>query len=48
MLTALLVYVSACLPTDHEVACSIPGISANFKCGLDLERGPPSLLRTIG
>ena len=34
--------------TDHEVAGSIPGTSANFKCGLDLERGPPSLVRTIG
>ena len=34
--------------TDHEVAGSIPGTSTNFKCGLDLERGPPSLVRTIG
>ena len=25
-----------------EVAGSIPGTSANFKCGLGLERGPPS------
>ena len=39
---------SACLTTDHEVAGSIPGTSANFKCGLDLERGSPSLVRTIG
>ena len=31
-----------------EVAGSIPGTSTNFKCGLGLERGPPSLLRTIG
>ena len=34
--------------TDHEVAGSIPGTSTNFKCGLGLERGPPSLVRTIG
>ena len=26
----------------------IPGTSTNFKCGLGLERGPPSLVRTIG
>ena len=38
---------SACLTTDHEVAGSIPGTSTNFKCGLGLERGPPSLVRTI-
>ena len=25
-----------------------PGTSTNFKCGLGLERGPPSLARTIG
>ena len=25
-----------------------PGTSTNFKCGLGLERGPPSLVRTIG
>ena len=37
-----------CLTTDHEVAGSIPGTSTNFKCGLGLERGPPSLVRTIG
>ena len=30
--------------SDHEVADSIPGTSTNFKCGLGLERGPPSLL----
>ena len=28
--------------SDHEVAGSIPGTSTNFKCGLGLERGPPS------
>ena len=38
----------ACLTTDHEIAVSIPGTSTNFKCGLGLERGPPSLVRTIG
>ena len=37
-----------CLTTDHGVAGSIPGTSTNFKCGLGLERGPPSLVRTIG
>ena len=37
-----------CLTTDHEVAGSIPGTSTNFNCGLGLERGPPSLVRTIG
>ena len=41
----ILVYMSA---TDHEVAGSIPGTSTNFKSGLGLERGPPSLVRTIG
>ena len=25
-----------------------PGTSTNFKCGLGMERGPPSLVRTIG
>ena len=39
---------SACLTTDHEVAGLIPGTSTNFKCGLGLERGPPSLVRTTG
>ena len=34
--------------TDHEVAGSITGTSTNFKFGLGLERGPPSLVRTIG
>ena len=34
--------------SDHEVAGSIPGTSTNFKCGLGLEWGPPSLVRTIG
>ena len=34
--------------TDHEVAGSIPGASTNFKCGLGLEQGPPSLMRTMG
>ena len=37
----------ACLTTDHEVAGSIPGTPTNFECGLGLERGPPSLVRTI-
>ena len=36
------------MTTDHEVAGSIPGTSTNFKCGLGLERGAPSLVRTIG
>ena len=36
------------LTTDHEVAGSISGTSTNFKCGLGLERGQPSLVRTIG
>ena len=40
--------MSACMTTDHEVAGSIPGTSTNFKCGLGLELGPPSLVRTIG
>ena len=35
------------MTTDHEVAGSIPSTSTNFKCGLGLERGPPSLMRTI-
>ena len=39
---------SACLTTGHEVVGSIPGTSTNFKFGLGLERGPPSLVRTIG
>ena len=34
--------------SNHEVAGSIPGTSTNFKCRLGLERGPPSLVRTIG
>ena len=33
---------------SHDVTGSIPGTSTNFKCGLGLERGPPSLVRTIG
>ena len=37
---------SACLTTDHEVAGSIPGTSANFKCVLGLERGSLSLVTT--
>ena len=28
-----MVYWSACLTTDHEVADSIPETSTNFKCG---------------
>ena len=31
----------------HGVTSSIPGTSTNFKCDLGLERGPPSLVRTI-
>ena len=46
--TASLVLWLTCLTTDHEVAGSIPGNSTNFKCGFGLERGPPSLMRTIG
>ena len=34
--------------SDHEVTGSIPGTSTNFKPGLGLERGPPSLMRTTG
>ena len=48
IMTASLVLWSACLTSDHEVAGSIPGTSTNFKCGLGLEWGPPSLVRTIG
>ena len=33
--------------TDHEVESSIPGTSEKLN-GLSLERGPPSLVRTIG
>ena len=47
-MNASLVWWLACLTTDYEVAGSIPGTSTNFKCGLGLERGPPSLVRTIG
>ena len=46
-MTAPLVYWLPCLSTDHEVAGSIPGASTNFKCRLGLERGPPSLVKTI-
>ena len=46
-MTASLVYGTACLATDHEVAGSIPGTSTSFKCELGLERGPPSLVRKI-
>ena len=38
----------ACLTTGHEAAGSMPGTSTSFKCGLGLERGTPSLVRTIG
>ena len=44
----IIIVESACLDTDHEVAISIPGTSTNFKCRLGLERGPPSLVKTIG
>ena len=30
-MAASLVYGSACLTSDHEVACSIPGTYTNFK-----------------
>ena len=43
-----LVQWPACLTTDHGVTGSIPGTSTNFKYGFGLERGPPSLVRTIG
>ena len=46
-LSYCIIFWSACLITDHEVAGSIPGTFTNFKCGLGLERGPPSLVRTI-
>ena len=46
--TASLVYWLACLTTDHEVAGLIPGTSTNFKFWLGRERGPPSLMWTIG
>ena len=46
--TASLVKWLACKTTDRDVADSIPGISTNIKCGLILERGPPTLVRTIG
>ena len=32
----------------YEVPGSIPGTSSNFECGLGVERGPPSLVSTIG
>ena len=41
-------YIITCVTTDHEVAGSVPGTSTNFKCGLGLERGSPSIVRTIG
>ena len=40
--------ILTCLTTDHEVAGSISGTSINFKYGLGLEWGPPSLMETIG
>ena len=43
-----LVYEYTIKINDHEVAGSIPGSSTNVKSGLGLERGPPSLVRTIG
>ena len=36
------------LTTDHEVTGLIPGTSTNFKCAVGLERGTPSLVKTIG
>ena len=44
----IIIIIISFLTTDHEVAGSIPGTSTNFKFGLGLERGPPSLVRTIG
>ena len=41
-MTASLIYGSACLTIDHEVAGS-----TNFKGGLGLELGPRTLVRTI-
>ena len=48
ILKMTIILLLACLITDHEVAGWIPDTSTNLKCGLGLERGPPSLLRTIG
>ena len=31
-----------------KISSPFPGTSTNFKCGLGLERGSPSLVRTIG
>ena len=45
-LITLLVYGSARLITNHEVADLILGTSTILICGLDLERGPPNLVRT--
>ena len=42
------IFFTECLTSDHEVAGSIPGTSTNFKCGLGLERGLPSPVRTTG
>ena len=41
------VKILAFLNTDHVVVGSILRTSMNFKCGLGLERGPRSLVRTI-
>ena len=47
-LAGSLILGSESLTTDHEVAGLIPDTSTNLKCGLGLERGLPSLVRTIG
>ena len=39
---------NSCYHQSKHFHSSIPGTSDKFKCGLGLERGPPSLVRTIG
>ena len=41
-------WILGVMTTDQEVAGLIPSTSTNFKCGLGLEWGPSSLVRTIG
>ena len=40
--------IAQVLATLVYVASNHIAYSTNFKCGLGLERGPPSLVRTIG
>ena len=47
-MTTSLAEGSAFLIVNYEVAGSIPGTNNDFKCGLDLERGTPILVRTVG